>query len=92
MTHISHVRHWLEAEAPAIRPTSAVMPSSSHFLYGAIPIRYRSRFCCSIDMALSGGRRRCASQMLKPTETAMSRPKTRNSPILVDSVVVNTDE
>ncbi len=43
-------------------------------------------------MALSGGRSRWASQTLKPTAAAMSRPKTKNSPILVHSVVVNTDE
>ena len=36
----------------------------------------------AIDMALSGGRSRCASQMLKPTAKAMSRPKTaRNQKI-----------
>ncbi len=75
-----------------MRPTRAVMPSSSHFLYGAMPIRYRSRFCCSIDMALSGGRRRWANQMLNPTASAMSRPKTKKRPILVHRVVVNTDE
>ncbi|CAM5266402.1 hypothetical protein SVIOM342S_10583 [Streptomyces violaceorubidus] len=92
LTHISQVRHWPDAEAPAIRPTRAVMPSSSHFLYGAMPIRYRSRFCCSIDMALSGGRRRWANQMLNPTASAISRPKTKKSPILVHRVVVNTDE
>ncbi|CAM5458399.1 hypothetical protein SCANM63S_04300 [Streptomyces canarius] len=45
-----------------------------------------------MDMALSGGRSRCASQMLRPTATAISRPKTKKSPILVDRVVVNTDE
>ena len=39
LTHISQVRHWPAAEAPAISPTSAVMPSSTHFLYGAMPIR-----------------------------------------------------
>lgn len=38
-TNISHVRHWLAAEAPAIRPTRAVMPTSSHRLKGAMPIR-----------------------------------------------------
>lgn len=43
-------------------------------------------------MALSGGRSRCASQMLKPTARAISRPKTKNSPIFVHSVVVKTDE
>src|ERR1044072_1383532 len=57
-----------------------------------MPMRYLSRLCCSIDMALSGGRSRCASQMLKPTEADISRPKTKKSPIFVQSVVVKTDE
>ncbi len=92
MTHISQVRHCPDADAPAMRPTRAVIPSSSHFLYGAMPMRYRSRLCCSIDMALSGGRSRCASQMFTPTAVAISRPKTKKRPILVHSVVVKTDE
>lgn len=75
-----------------MRPTSAVMPTSSHFLYGAMLMRYRSRLCCSIDMALSGGRSRCASQMFSPTAIAISSPKTKNSPIFVHRVVVKTDE
>ncbi|CAM5455298.1 hypothetical protein SALBM135S_04383 [Streptomyces alboniger] len=92
LTHSSQVRHCPAADAPAISPTRAVIPISSHFLYGAMPMRYRSRLCCSIDMALSGGRSRCASQMFTPTAAAMRRPKTKNSPILVHRVVVKTDE
>lgn len=92
MTHISQVRHWPVAEAPAISPTRAVIERSTHFLYGAMPMRYRSRLCCSSDIALSGGRSRCASQMLKPTAAAISSPKTANSPTLVHSVVVKTEE
>jgi hypothetical protein len=89
-THSSQVRHWPAAEAPAISPTSAVTPSSTHFLYGAMPIRYRSRLCCSSDIALSGGLSRWASQMLRPTAPAIRRPNTANMPILVHRVVVKT--
>ncbi len=39
LTYISQVRHWPEAEAPAISPTSAVTASSTHFLKGATLIR-----------------------------------------------------
>jgi hypothetical protein len=87
LTHCSHVRHSPEAEPPAISPISRETPTRIHRLYGAIDIRYRSRFCCSIDMALNGGRSRCASQMLKPTASVIRTPKTRNISVRVSNSV-----
>lgn len=90
--HSSQVRHWPEAAAPATSPITSDTPSSAQRLNGASPERYRSRLCCSTDIADSGGRSRCASHTLKPTITAISRPNTANRPIFVHSWVVNTEE
>lgn len=92
LTNSSHNRHWPVADPPATSPTTVLTASSTHFLYGAMPIRYRSRFCCSGDIALSGGRSRCARNMFAPTASPISSPKAQNSAIFVHNTVPNTEE